>query len=179
MQLAKQAKLGSIELRHRARHTPADIVGEIDVDVVEIDIHRRIRAAERLVEILRNDDDRRNALLAERALGVGGGHLFEEIRVAVCPDDPGHALRKPSVALDDEGDRLLPDRVREHRDQDPHAEGREKGGGDRRRRAQPDGEIVAGHPPDAADHRATPFDSRPSVSAAEARAIVRSTSRFR
>src|SRR5439155_21207334 len=93
-------------------------------------------------------------------------------------EDARHALGEPYVALDDERDRLLADRVGQHRHQDAHPKRREQRRGHGGRRPQPDGQIVTRHAPDRAHHRAPPFDSRPRVSVIAASAIATSTSRF-
>src|SRR5207245_2067687 len=58
-----------------------------------------------------------------------------------------------------------------------HTKRRQQRGGDRRRRPQPDGKIVARHAPYAPDHLTPPFDSLPRVSATETSAIASNTIR--
>src|SRR5438874_13480757 len=110
MQLAKQAKLGSIELRHRARDRAAEIVGDIDVDVVEIEVDHCVGMGHSSVEVLGNHDDRGDSLVAECAFSVGGAHLLEQIGVLIPVDETGHACSKTSLTLDDERYRLPADR---------------------------------------------------------------------
>jgi len=177
VQLAEEAELRRVELGHRARDAPAEIVGQIDVDVVQIEVHRGVGAGGRHVEILRDHDDGGDPLRADRPLGVGRGQLLEQVRIGVSADDAGHPRRERPLSLYDERHRLLADRVREHRDQHAHAEGRKQRGRDRRRRPQPHREVVARHAPRGADHRVAPFARRPSVRITATTAIATSTSR--
>ena len=69
--LAEQSELRRIEFSRSSRDAAANVVCQIDVDVVEIEIDNGARASECMVEVFRNDNDRSHSLCAECAFSLG------------------------------------------------------------------------------------------------------------
>ena len=104
--------MGRVEFGHRTGDTAPDVVGEIDIDIIKIEIDCGVAHGGSLVEVFRNHDDGGDALLSNGAFRVRRGHLFEQVGVGVRLDQVGHARGKPALALHHQGDRLLSHRVR-------------------------------------------------------------------
>ncbi len=156
MQLTQNPELRRVELRHRPGGRPADVIGKIEVDVVQEQLEPGAGLRHPPVEVLGDHDDRRHPLLPQGSLRLAPAHHAELVGLAVGLDQVGHPGGERSLVLDDQRHRLLANRRRQDRDKEPHRQRRQERSRHRRRRAAPDRQVVAGDPPERAHHRRRP-----------------------
>ena len=94
MELAGDSELRRVQLGHRARYRAPDVVGDVDVDVVQLQ-HDLCLAGGRLpVEVGRDQDQRRHPLVAQRRFGRPAVHDRDQVRFLVGLDQAAEAQRK-------------------------------------------------------------------------------------
>ena len=83
MQFAKKPELRRVEFGDGARDAAANVVGQIDIDVIQIEVYDGTSVGGGLIEVFRNYDNGGGALLSDGVLGFGCFHIGQEIGVGV------------------------------------------------------------------------------------------------
>jgi len=172
----ERPELRRVQLPHRARCGPADVVGDVDVHVVELQDHPPVAAPRPLVEVGRDQDHRGHLLVAQRPLGGLPVEHRQQVGVLVGPVEARQPRGQLPLPLDHQGHRLLAHRDREQADQHGHAERGQERGRDRPARAEPDHEVQRGDGPDRSHARPLRSAPRVAITAAVAKATSTATS---